>query len=156
MDFDWARGDVIVVDGTEVARAERSWLRERAEVQIGPELWHYRAEGGWTRSSLVAEVDGVARFTARRSSLFSTTWTVDAAGDQLEVASAGFFGTRLVVKRAGTVIGEVSRSGIFTTRTRLETSTDLDVPLGCFLLWVAYVELNRRQSSAGSSSAAVS
>ena len=156
MDFDWARGDVIVVDGTEVAHAERSWLRERAEVQIGPELWHYRAEGGWTRSVLVAEVDGVTRFSARRSGLFTTTWTVDAAGDQLEVASAGFFGTRLVVRRAGTVIGEVGRSGIFRTRTRLQTTVDVDVSLGCFLLWVAYVELNRRQSSAGSSSSVVS
>ena len=156
MDFDWARGDVIIVDGTEVAHAERSWLRERAEVQIGPELWHYRTRGGWTRSSLVAEVDGVTRFSARRSGVFSTTWTVDAAGEQLEVASAGFFGTRLVVRRGGAPIGEVSRSGIFTTRTRLETTTDLAVPVGCFLLWVAHVELNRRQSSAGSSSAAVS
>lgn len=156
MEFDWARGDVIVVDGTEVARAERSWLRERAEVQIGPELWHYRAEGGWTRSSLVAELDGIARFSARRSGVFSTTWTVDAPGQQLEVASAGFFGSRLVVRRAGTPVGEVGRSGIFTSRTRLETTEDLDLRLGCFLLWVAHVELNRRQSSAGSSSAAVS
>lgn len=154
MEFDWGRGDVIVVDGAEVARADRSWLRERAEVQIGPELWHYRAEGGWTRSRLVAELDGAVRFSAQRSGWFSSTWVVDAGGQQLELASAGFFGSRLVVKRHGMPIGEAHRSGVFTTRTRIEVTERLDTALGCFLLWVAYVEYSRRQSSAGSSAAA--
>lgn len=156
MEFDWARGDVIVVDGTEVARADRSWFRERADVQIGPELWHYRAEGGWTRSRLVAELDGVTRLTAQRSGFFASTWAVEVAGQQLELSPAGFFGLRLVVRRAGVQIGEAHRSGVLTTRTRIEVTEPLDVPTGCFLLWVAYVEYNRRASSSSGSSAAVS
>ncbi|GAA1930196.1 hypothetical protein [Nocardioides hwasunensis] len=150
MELDWAKGDVILLDGQEVANAARSWFRERAEVQIGPELWQYRSEG-FGRGTLVAELDGVARFSARRSGFFTSTWTVDA-GQPLELRQAGWFGSRLSLSRAGTTIGEASTSGIFTTRPRLVLSEPVEARAGCFVLWVAYVEFTRRQSSASSSS----
>src|SRR4051794_6456662 len=86
MELDWAGGDVVLADGVEVARAERSWFRERADVQIGPELWQFRSEGGWTRNHLVGELDGVVRLRATRSGFFTSTWAVDSGADQLQVA----------------------------------------------------------------------
>lgn len=147
MHFDWGRGDVILLDGLEVARADRAWLRERAEVQIGPELWHYRAGGSWGRSPLVAELDGVERFRATPSGFFSTTWAVDGGAAPLRLATAGLFTSRLTVTRGDTPIGEATRSGFFATRARLELSEPIDPRVGCFLLWVAYVEFRRRQSA---------
>ena len=149
MELDWASGDVIVADGVEVARAERSWWRERAEVQVGPELWGYRSEGGWTRSTLVGELDGAVRLRATRTGFFSSRWVVEGGPEPLEVATSGWWGTRLSISRAGGVIGEARTSGFFTTRSRITLSEPVSTQVGCFLLWVAHVELNRRQSSAG-------
>ncbi len=149
MQFDWAGGDVIVVDGTEVASADRAWFRERAEVQIGPERWLYRANGSWLRTPLVAELDGVERFRADPSGVLSVTWTVECGSDPLQLTHAGIFTSRLHVTRAGTVIGEATRSGLFTTRARLDLSEAVDLRVGCFLLWVAHVEFNRNQSGSG-------
>lgn len=150
MELDWASGDVILADGVEVARADRSWFRERAEVQVGPETWDYRSEGGWTRSTLVGELDGVVRFRATRTGFFSSRWTVEGGPDPLEVASSGFWGTRLSISRAGIVVGDARASGFFTTRSRISLSEPVSMQAGCFLLWVAYVELSRRASSAAS------
>ena len=147
MEIDWAKGDVILVDGMEVAHASRAWWRERAEVQIGPELWHYRSEH---RGTLVAELDGVVRFTARRSGVFSSTWSVDV-GDQLQMRQASWFRTRLAITRAGAPVGEASSSGIFTTRPRMTVDLHVDTRAACFLLWVAHIEFNREQASNGAS-----
>ena len=152
MEFDWGKGDVIHVDGVEVARAGRSWFRERAEVQIGPELWEFRATG-WSGSELSASLDGVPHFVARRSGIFTSTWTIDA-GEPFELRQAGLFSSRLALSRGGTPIGEVARSGLLTSRPRLQLAEPVDTRLGCFVLWVAYVELNRQND--GGSSAAVS
>ncbi len=121
-------------------------------MQIGPELWHFGSEG-WSAGTLLAELDGTTRFTARRSGFFTSTWTIDV-GHQLELAQAGFFSSRLTVSRGGAPIGEAARSGIFTSRPRLTLTEPLDVTAGCFVLWVAYVELNRRSSDGGGASAA--
>lgn len=154
MQFDWAGGDVILVDGVEVAHAERAWLRERAEVQIGPERWVYRSNGAWIRTPLVAELDGVVRFRATTAGFFSVTWTLEGGPEALELSHAGIFTSRLHVRRRGEVIGEASRSGLFTTRARLDLVEPIDLRAGCFLLWVAHVEFNRKQSGAGGAAAA--
>lgn len=150
MQFDWGKGDVILVDGVEAARADRAWFRERAEVQVGPELWLYRAHGSWRRTPLVAELDGFERMRAQSSGFFSPTWTVETGAGSLQLAHAGIFTSRLQVRRAGTVIGEATRSGFFTTRARLDLSEPVDLRVGCFLLWVAHIEFTRRQASSGS------
>ena len=149
MELDWASGDVILADGVEVARAERSWFRTRAEVQIGPELWAYRSEGGWTRSTLVGELDGAVRLRATRTGFFTSTWTVDGDAEPISLSSGGWIGTRLTIRRDLRTIGEARSSGIFTTRSRISLSEPVPTQVGCFLLWVAHVELSRRQSSAG-------
>lgn len=152
MEFDWGKGDVIVADGVEVGQASRSWFRERAEVQIGSELWDYRSHG-WFGSELTASLDGVTRFVARRSGFFASTWTIDA-GEQLQLRPRGLFSTRLTLSRAGAPIGEVTRSGLLTSRPRLTVREPLDPRLGCFVLWVAHVELNRQASDGGAAAAA--
>ena len=151
MELDWAGGNVILADGVEVARAERSWFRERAEVQIGPELWQFRAEG-WGSGSLLADLDGPTHYAARRSGFFTSKWALDL-GHPLELTQAGLFSTRLALTRGGTQIGEVTRSGMFTSRPRLTLTEPLDTRAGCFVLWVAHVELNR-QSDGGASAGA--
>ena len=152
MQIDWARGDVIQVDGQAVAHANRAWLRERAEVQVGPQLWDFSATG-WGGRDLTASLEGTTRFTARRSGFLSTTWAIEV-GEQLSLRQAGWSGSRLTLSRAGSPIGEATRSGLFTSRPRLELSEPLDVPAGVFVLWVAYVELNRQASSSAGGSAA--
>jgi hypothetical protein len=152
VEFDWGKGDVIVVDGTEVGHASRSWLRERAEVQIGPELWDYRSTG-WSSSELTASLDRATHFVARRSGFLTSTWTIDAA-ERMQLRHGGFFSTRLVLSRDGAPLGEVTRSGLFTTRPRLTVGEPMDPRLGCFLLWVAHVELSRQSSDGGGGAAA--
>jgi len=147
MELDWASGDVILADGVEVARAERSWFRERAEVQIGPELWTYRAAGGWTWSNLVAEIDGVERLHAQRSGFFVNRWAVTGGEQPYEVATSGFWGARLAISRAGVQVGEARTSGIFTARSRIALTEPVTPQVGCFLLWVSYVEFTRRANS---------
>ncbi len=144
MEIDWARGNIVIVDGREVARAERSWLRERAEVQIGSQSWLFRSDG-WAGSTLRAELDGVTHFAARRSGFLTSRWTFDV-GEQLTLAQTGWFGTRLTLSRGSSVIGQCVRSGLVTSRPRLELVEDLEVRIACFVLWVAYVELNRQSS----------
>ena len=153
MELDWARGDVIVADGVEVARAERSWFRERAEVQIGPELWLYRATGGWTWSSLVAEVDGVERLHAQRSGFFANRWTITGGPETYEITTSGFWGARLAISRAGSQVGEARTSGFFTTRSRIELTEPVTPQVGCFLLWVSFVEFTRRAQTNGAGAA---
>ncbi|MCF6377606.1 hypothetical protein L2K70_08320 [Nocardioides KLBMP 9356] len=149
MELDWAKGNVILADGVEVARAERSWFRERAEVQIGPEAWLYRATSGWTWSSLVAELDGVERLQARRSGFFTNRWAVTGGPEPYEVTNSGFWGTRLAISRRGTQVGEARMSGVFTTRSRIELTEPVTPQVGCFLLWVSHVEFTRRAHSNG-------
>jgi hypothetical protein len=95
----------------------------------------------------------VTRFVARRSGFFTSTWTIDA-GEQLQLRPRGVFSTRLTLSRAGAPIGEVSRSGLLTTRPRLTVQEPLDPRPGCFVLWVAYVELNRQANDGGAAAAA--
>lgn len=144
MELDWARGNAILLDGMEVAHANREWIRERAVVQIGPELWTFRAER-WGGRTLLAELDGTPRFTARRSGFLTATWTIDV-GRLVELTQAGVFTSRMRISRNGTAIGEAAPSGILTSRPRLSLTEALDVRAGCFLLWVVFVELNRRSS----------
>ena len=148
MELDWASGDVILADGVEVARAERSWFRERAEVQIGSQLWEFRSNG-WGGSELTASLDGTIHFGARRSGFFSSTWTLQV-GEPLELKQAGWFGSRLTLSRAGAPIGEVTRSGLLTSRPQLGLVEALETRAAVFVLWVAYVELNRQASDGGS------
>ena len=152
MELDWASGDVILADGVEVARAERSWFRERAEVQVGTQLWEFRSNG-WGGSELVASLDGTAHFGARRSGFLSSTWTLDV-GEPLELKQAGWFGSRLTLSRGGTPVGEATRTGMFTSRPRLVLGEPLETRVAVFVLWVAYVELNRQASSSAGGSAA--
>ncbi|SED04630.1 hypothetical protein SAMN04489844_3552 [Nocardioides exalbidus] len=152
MEYDWARGDVIQADGVEVARASRSWFRERAEVEIGPEVWEFRSNG-WGGSELTASLAGTVHYGARRSGFLTSRWTI-SVGDELDLRTAGLFSSRLTLSRAGTPIGEVTRSGIFTGRPRLTVSEPLDTRAGCFVLWVSYVELNRQSSDGGAAAAA--
>lgn len=147
MDLDWASGDIILADGAEVARAERSWFRERAEVQIGPQLWEFRSNG-WGGSDLTASLDGTIHFGARRSGFLSSTWALDV-GEPLELKQAGWFASRLVLSRAGSPIGAASRTGLFTSRPRLELAEPLEIRVAVFVLWIAYVELNRQASDGG-------
>lgn len=154
MHFDWGKGDVILVDGVEAARADRAWFRERAEVQIGPETWLYRADGSWRRTPLVAELDGFERMRAQSSGFFSPTWTVETGAGPLQLSHAGVFTSRLHVGRAGAVIGEARRSGLFTTRAQLDLSEPVDLRVGCFLLWVAHIEFHRQQSGGGAGAGA--
>jgi hypothetical protein len=149
MEYDWARGDVIQADGVEVAHASRSWFRDRAEVQVGPELWAYRAQG-WGGGTVVAELDGLTRYSARRSGFFTATWTIDGG---LQLAQASWFGSRLALSRGGTPIGTCERSGFFNGRPRLVLTEQVDVRLACFVLWLAYREFNR-QSDGGAAAAA--
>ena len=152
MELDWASGDVILADGVEVARADRSWFRERAEVQIGSQLWEFRSNG-WGGSELTASLDGTVHFGARRSGFLSSTWTLDV-GESLELKQAGWFGSRLTLSRAGSPIGEAARTGMFTSRPRLGLVEPLETRVAVFVLWVAYVELNRQASDGGSAGAA--
>jgi hypothetical protein len=46
------------------------------------------------------------------------------------------------------------RSDMFTSRPRMTLSDPVDVRAGCFVLRVAYVELNRRSSDGGAAAAA--
>ena len=147
MELDWASGDVILADGVKVARAERSWFRERAEVQIGSQLWEFRSNG-WGGSELTASLDGTVHFGARRSGFFSSTWTLHV-GEPLELKQAGWFGSRLTLSRAGSPIGEVTRSGLFTSRPQLGLAESLETRVAVFVLWVAYVEHNRQASDGG-------
>ncbi len=151
MEIDWARGDVIQVDGRDVAHATRAWLRERAEVQIGTHLWDFRSNG-WGGTELTASLDGTTHFGARRSGFFTSTCTIDI-GTDLELKQAGWFTSSLALSRGGAQIGEVTRSGLFTSRPRLVLSEPLDTAAGVFVLWIAYVELSRRANSSSGGSA---
>ena len=108
-----------------------------------------RSDGSWTRSRLVGELDGVVRMRATRSGAFSSRWTVDTGSGQVELASAGWFGSRLTVARAGAgaVIGEGRPAGSFSARPRLTLGEPVSTQAACFLLWVVNVELCRRQAS---------
>ncbi|RYB91872.1 hypothetical protein EUA93_17235 [Nocardioides oleivorans] len=152
MEYDWARGDVIQADGVEVAQATRSWFRDQAEVRIGHEVWTYRAQG-WGRGTVVADADGAPRFTARRSGLFTARWTLDV-GSELALVQAGWASSRLDLVRGGTSIASCWRSGLFNGRPRLELTQELDVPVVCFVLWLAYREYNRQSSDGGAAAAA--
>lgn len=154
MEFTWARGDVILGDGNEVARANRSWWGERADLQIGAESWLFHASGSWWgQRLLVAERDGVEWYRATPSGVFSRTWTIDAGPYHLQMSRPHLFTSRLDIVRAGAPIGSVRKSGVFSTRPLLAMAEPIDPRVGCFLLWVAFIEFARSQRQAGAGAA---
>lgn len=149
MECAWAKGDLILVDGREVARARRSLWSERADVQIGPEFWIFRADGSWLgRRPLIAECNGVGWFRATPSGLFSTTWSVTAGQDHFQMSRRGLFSSTLDVRRPEGVVGYARRSGLVSTRPVLHLSQQIDPRAACFLLWVAFIDFRRSQRQA--------
>ena len=151
MEYGWERGDVVVADGQAIATADRSWLRERAEVRVGEEWWTFEASGGWlSRRRLVGLRDGVERMVAAPSGFWQTAWTITSDGDELALSPAGVLTNRMVLTRAGEEVGVVRPSHLFTNRPELATTLDLPPATATFVLWVAFVELVRRSQSASS------
>jgi hypothetical protein len=153
MEYGWERGDVIVADGVEVASAERSWLRERAEVRVGDERWIFEAAGGWLgRRRLVGLRDGSEQMAAEPSGFWQTAWAITAGDAQLVLSPAGVFTNRMVLRQAGIEVGSVRASHLFTNRPELTSTVPLPPATAAFVLWVAFVELARRSRSASSAS----
>ena len=151
MEYGWERGDVVVADGQAIATADRSWLRERAEVRVGDERWTFEASGGWlSRRRLVGLLDGVERVAATPSGFWQNTWTITSDGAELGLSPAGVFTNRMVLTRAGEEVGVVRASHLFTNRPELTTTLALPPATATFVLWVAFVELARRSRNASS------
>lgn len=143
MEYDWESGDLIMAGDREIARADRSWFRERADVQIGPDLWTFRTDGGFFSQSLLAELNGEERLRASPGGMWAKVWTVSTMAGAIELKTKGLLGTKISVLRDGQEIGEVSTSGFFTNRPSLIIDFDLPDVEAVFILWVAYVEFNR-------------
>lgn len=153
MEYGWGRGDVILADGVEVATADRSWLRERAEVRVGEAQWTFEATGSWlSRRRLVGRVDGTELMAAEPRGFWQTGWEIAAEGEQLSLSPAGIFTNRMVLRRAGVEVGSVRASHLFTNRPELTSSVELTPAVAAFVLWVAFVELTRRSAAASSAS----
>jgi hypothetical protein len=153
MEYGWGRGDVIVADGVEVARADRSWLRERAEVRVGAEQWTFEATGSWlTRRRLVGLLDGAELMAAEPRGFWQTSWEITAAGEELSLSPAGVLTSRMVLTRSGAEVGSVRASHLLTHRPELTSTVSLAPAVAAFVLWVAFVELTRRSARASSGS----
>lgn len=144
MDYVWGKGDVVLAGDRPVASAARSWVRERAAVDIGGRAWLFRADG----SDRVAESGDQVRIRAHRRSIWTSRFDVDSPHASYELGAASIWTTRLLLTRHGQPIGEVRRSRTWSNRPELTTTQDLPDEDAVFVLWLAF-NVARRNQSAG-------
>lgn len=139
--FEWNSGGALVANGGVIARAARSWWRERAEVTVGGQGLTFRSPWG----ALVAETaEGTEVCRAERGSFFSEEkWDISGTGGRYGFNSGGFFTSRMLVERDGYEIGEILPDRWLTDRPQMELTVDIPDVDAAFLLWVAYVVRQR-------------
>ncbi|WP_107767301.1 hypothetical protein [Nocardioides terrigena] len=144
MDYVWGKGDVVLADGRAVASASRSWVRERAEVDIDGVAWRFGATG----SDRVAETGGLVRMRARRRSIWTSRYDIDTSHSSYSLGAPSIWTTRLVLSHGEEPIGAVRRSRMWTNRPELTTSKDLPPEDAVFVLWLAFLIARRSDSAA--------
>lgn len=135
MRYEWGSDGVVRADGGEVASYRAGMLRARAEVRIGPCVWHYRRSGSvyvGTREPAGAQV-----FRARRRSLFSLAWDVSDGTHHVVLRPHGF-SVAMAVTRDGVPVGQVRQARNWRAyRPSLEIDSAVPLEEVAFLLWVA-------------------
>jgi hypothetical protein len=145
----------VLRNGIVVAALRASNWKEAAFAVIGDREWVFAKRKGELTARWVADPEESARFRARQTSFWRSTWTVDLAGTSVTVHSASVWqGThRFVVD--GTEVAVSGSTGGLGQRPTLTFRAEGALPLEAqvFLLWMEL--LLRRRAASGATAAGV-
>lgn len=145
----------VLRDGVVVAALRASNWKEAAFAVIADREWVFAKRKGELTARWAADPEGSARFRARQTSFWRSTWTMDLAGSTLSVQSASAWrGThRFVVD--GEELAVSGSTGGLGQRPTLTFTAGSALPLEAqvFLLWME--RLLRRRAASGAAAGAV-
>lgn len=149
MHVEWESDGSITADGRVIARVDKSFWRERAELDLDGEQWLFRSSWG----EFVAEVGGRPGYVASKQGFFSNAWAVEGASDAtLQIKKGGLFSTGYDILVHGQVVTRVKGASFWTNRPQADFPSDVPVAEAVFVLWVCYLLMKRDSSSSSSSS----
>ncbi|MBM2812819.1 MAG: hypothetical protein HW416_3578, partial [Chloroflexi bacterium] len=125
----------IFASGGLVARINMSWIRNRAEIELG-RTTHYAYAETIIADSFVLESDGlmVARAEPNMSGITIRYGNLNYALEGLGFLGMGFHDQLRDERRR---LGFVKRAGFFTRRAIAELPIEAPVPLRLFIIWLA-------------------
>ena len=142
-----AKRDVPVLrDGAVVAVLHASNRREQAAAVIGDQEWSYAKRKGELTARRATDPEGSAVLTARQSSFWRGTWSLDLAGTPVDMESSSFWRGTHRYTRGGRPVGGSGSTGGWSPRPTV-TADGLPLEQQVFLLWVELV-IGRRNSDA--------
>ena len=145
----------VLRDGVVVAAMRASNWKEAAFAVIADREWVFAKRKGELLARWAADPEDSARFRARQTSFWRSTWTVDLAGRTLTVQSASAWrGThRFLVD--GEEVAVSGSTGGLGQRPTLTVHGENALPLEgqVFLLWMEL--LLRRRASSGAAASGV-
>jgi hypothetical protein len=145
----------VLRDGVVVAALRASNWREMAFAVVADREWVFAKRKGELTARWAADPEESARFRARQTSFWRSTWRVDLAGTTLTVHSASMWhGTHRFVLD-GAEVAVTGSTGGFGQRPTLTVRAEGALPLDAqvFLLWMELVL--RRRASSGAAGGAV-
>ncbi|MBF4160962.1 hypothetical protein [Nocardioides acrostichi] len=151
MRYEWQSDGTITRDGTIVARAEKSFWRERATLSVEGRDYEVSSHG-FTGGTIEVTLAGAVHRTLVRQGWSVSRWTVTGGPVELTVAPAGWLTQRMTVSDTTQTIGELATSSFFSRRPVFDVVVGpeseppvLDVVV---LLWLDSVVLRRRSNAA--------
>ncbi|WP_154795697.1 hypothetical protein [Occultella kanbiaonis] len=136
MRLDWGRGNVIRLDGAEVAQIPISPWSRTSKASIGGRPWKLRRGNDYQ-----ATPDGAAEptFSVQRERGSSTSWHACSGSGWYGLRKEGTLSVGLTLWRAGAQVGHTGYTGGFPNYVRLDCEPSIPVDDAVLLLWFWYV-----------------
>lgn len=125
------------------ARIEHAWMTEQGMIELGGARFdickHGLASGHWT-----LEHGGLVAASAQKTSMFTRTFEVQAAGEAYVLRAQSALGRSFNVEQEGRVVATIAPDHPFTRRSRITmVAGELDLITAAFLFWLAVLTWKR-------------
>jgi hypothetical protein len=136
----------VLRDGEVVATLRAANWREAATAVVGDRAWVFAKDKGTLTARWAAEPDDVARLSARQSSFWKGTWTIDLEGRAVEVESSSWWRGTHRFRSGGSTVATSGTTGGWSPRLTLDADDVLPLHQQVFLLWLELV-ISRRNTA---------
>ena len=133
----------VLHEGALVGTLRASAWKEAATVELGGRSLEF----GRTGRELTGGEDGVVRFRARMTSLWTGTWALELDGTAVAMRTTSWWRGARLYTAGGRTLAQSSSSG-WLRRPALTAAGDLPLEAQVFLLWVELVILRRSGGAA--------
>jgi hypothetical protein len=137
----------VLRDGAVVATLRASNWKEAATALVGDREWVFAKQKGTLTARRSVDPDGTARITARQSSWWKGTWTVDLEGRAVDVEKVSVWKSAHRYTSGGRQVALSGNTGGWSPRPTLTADDGLLLDHQVFLLWLELVVDRRNQAA---------